>query len=275
MIGIFVSIIFFVYCEVKKYLMRAIIAEDEALAVEELISSLKIVAPYIEIVATVQTVAEAVCVIESTAHDLIFMDVHLGDGNSFDIFKKIEVLAPVIFITAYDSYSLKAFQNQGIDYLLKPFSESELGRAISKLSLLSHTLDGAAVGQYAEDSGDSAVDDNRIQERFLVNIGAKMRSVSVDEIAYFMADGKYLHIFTFDGGNYILDQTITGVVKRLSPALFFQINRKFIISFKAIKEMFRHSNNRIKVLLSPELEDGAESVVSAERVVEFRKWLNR
>lgn len=239
--------------------MKAIIVEDEALATEELISSLAVVAPHIEVVAVARSIGQAVEVIANTSHDLLFMDVHLGDGNSFDIFNKVEVTAPVIFITAYESYSLPAFRNQGIDYLLKPFSQDELARAVAKLSLLAYTESDEEI---------------HVQERFLVNIGTKMRSVSVEEIAYFMADGKYLHLFTFDGGNYILDQTITGVVKRLSPSHFFQISRKFIISFKSIREMFRHSNNRIKVILTPD-PDGEEAVVSSERVNEFRKWLNQ
>lgn len=187
------------------------------------------------------------------------MDVHLGDGNSFEIFKKAAVTAPVIFITAYDTYTMEAFRNQGIDYLLKPFSDSELRRAIDKLSLLTP----------------AAEDKTTYQERFLISVGAKLRSVSVSEIAYFMADGKYLHLITIDGGNYIVDSTITTIAARLNPAQFFQINRKFIISFNSIVEMFRHSNNRIKVVLNPAPQDNLEAVVSNDRVSTFREWLNR
>lgn len=109
----------------------------------------------------------------------------------------------------------------------------------------------------------------------MVSIGSKIRSVSVSEIAYFMADGKYVHLRTLDGNDYIVDQTLSALSSRLSPAQFFQINRKFIVNFDAIGEMVRYSNNRIKITLSPPPADESESIVSADRVQEFRRWLNR
>ena len=116
--------------------MRAIIIEDEPLSVAELRTTLAEVAPQIEVVATASSVAEAAAVIAGVGHDLIFMDIHLGDGSGFDIFQRTEISVPVIFITAYDSYALKAFENKGIDYLLKPFGREDLQRAIDKLGLL-------------------------------------------------------------------------------------------------------------------------------------------
>lgn len=117
--------------------MKAIIIEDEPLSAAELRTSLAEVAPYIEVVATASSVAEAVETIDRVDHDLIFMDIHLEDGSGFDIFERADISVPVIFITAYDSYALKAFENKGIDYLLKPFGLDDLRRAIDKLGLLS------------------------------------------------------------------------------------------------------------------------------------------
>ena len=116
--------------------MKAIIIEDEPLSVAELRNTLAEVAPHIEVVATAQSVAEAVEIVSRVDHDLIFMDIHLGDGNGFDIFRRTEINVPVIFITAYDTYAMKAFENKGIDYLLKPFGREDLKRAIDKLGLL-------------------------------------------------------------------------------------------------------------------------------------------
>lgn len=242
--------------------MRAIIVEDEALAVEELISSLKIVAPYIHIVAVANSIAEAIKVIENNTHDLIFMDIHLGDGDSFEIFKQAKVESPVIFITAHDTHSLKAFHNQGIGYILKPFSHDDLAKAISKLSLLQpiQNVDTA--------------DNKAIKERFIVNVGPKVKSIKSDEIAYFMADGKYLYLYTFNNNNYLIEQTISKIINNLSPTLFFQINRKFIISFDAIVDMVKYPNNRIKITLNPPPKDNSEVIVSADRVIAFRQWLN-
>ena len=249
--------------------MKAIIIEDEPLSAAELRTSLAEVAPYIEVVATASSVAEAVETIDRADHDLIFMDIHLEDGSGFDIFERADISVPVIFITAYDSYALKAFENKGIDYLLKPFGLDDLRRAIDKLGLLSGG--GSASAEHGAPTQTPPV----YQERFLVHMGARMKSVTTAEIAYFMADGKYLPLMTHDGKDYILDRSLTDVGEKLPPNLFFRINRRFIISFDAIREMIRYSGSRIKVLLTPPLAEGEEAVVSTDRVPDFRQWLNR
>lgn len=249
--------------------MKAIIIEDEPLSAAELRTSLAEVAPYIEVVATASSVAEAVETIARVDHDLIFMDIHLEDGSGFDIFERADISVPVIFITAYDSYALKAFENKGIDYLLKPFGLDDLRRAIDKLGLLSGG--GSASAEHGAPTQTPPV----YQERFLVHMGARMKSVTTAEIAYFMADGKYLHLMTHDGKDYILDRSLTDVGEKLPPNLFFRINRRFIISFNAIREMIRYSGSRIKVLLNPPLAEGEEAFVSTDRVPDFRQWLNR
>lgn len=249
--------------------MRAIIIEDEPLSVAELRTTLAEVAPQIEVVATASSVAEAAAVIAGVGHDLIFMDIHLGDGRGFDIFQRTEISVPVIFITAYDSYALKAFENKGIDYLLKPFGREDLQRAIDKLGLLSGG--GSASAEHGAPTQTPPV----YQERFLVHMGARMKSVTTAEIAYFMADGKYLHLVTHDGKDYIVDRTLTEVGEKLPPNLFFRINRRFIVAFDAIREMIRYSGSRIKVVLHPPLAEGEEAFVSTDRVPDFRQWLNR
>ena len=203
--------------------MKAIIIEDEPLSAAELRTSLAEVAPYIEVVATASSVAEAAETVGRVEHDLIFMDIHLEDGSGFDIFERADITVPVIFITAYDSYALKAFENKGIDYLLKPFGLDDLRRAIDKLGLLSGG--GIASAEHGAPTQTPPV----YQERFLVHMGARMRSVTTAEIAYFMADGKYLHLMTHDGKDYILDRSLTDVGEKLPPNLFFRINRRFIV----------------------------------------------
>ena len=253
--------------------MKAIIVEDERLSIIELRNALAEITPRIEVSATAQSVGEAVALIRNTPHDLIFMDIHLGDGSSFDIFKQVEVRVPVIFITAYDHYALQAFRHQGIDYLLKPFGRDDLQRAVDKLGLLSAAP--AAAPTPAQISALEPAGTPAYQSRFLVSIGTKIRSVSVEEVAYFMADGKYVHLRTREGADYIVDQTLTSLAERVSPIQFFQINRKFLVSFHAIREMVRYSNNRIKVTLHPTPPQGSDAIVSADRIQEFRQWLNR
>ena len=211
--------------------MTAIIIEDEALAARELESILKKLAPEIEIVARQDSVRGSVQWLKENQVDLIFSDVHLGDGRSFDIFGQVEIKAPVIFITAYDEYALQAFKSQGIDYILKPFDEEEILRALEKVR-----------NWFAKEK--KAPRTVRFQERFLVQIGTKIKSVPVAEVAYFMADGKYLMLYTHEGGGYILDQTMAALEERLDPQIFFRINRKFIVSFSAIKEVIQRHNNK-------------------------------
>lgn len=247
--------------------MRAIIIEDEPLSVVELRTGLQEVAPDIEVVATAPSVAEGAEIIRTVPHDLLFMDIHLEDGSGFDIFSRAEVRVPVIFITAYDTYALKAFENKGIDYLLKPFGRDDLRRAIDKLGLLS----GGGLTDPVTVPTAAPV----YQERFLVHMGARMRSVTVDEVAYFMAEGKYLHLLTRDNKDYLMDRSLTDVGENLPPRQFFRINRRLIVSFDAIREMLRYSGSRIKVVLDPPLPDGEEAFVSTDRVQAFRQWLNR
>lgn len=248
--------------------MNAIIIEDEPLAVMVLEKILKKIAPEVNIQACLDSVGESVEWLRNNRTELIFSDIHLGDGESFEIFSQVEVKVPVIFITAYDEYAIRAFKNQGIDYILKPLEEGEVRRALDKVA----TFRGE---QPAMADMPGKLPAGNYQERFLVQIGTKIKSVSVKDIAYFMADGKYLMLFTFEGSNYIVDQTMAGVEERLNPRVFFRINRKFIISFRAIKEMVKYSNSRIKVILSPLPPENIEAIVSAERIREFKEWLNQ
>ncbi len=246
--------------------MTAIIIEDEPLAVTELESVLHEIAPEIEIIARLDSVRVSVKWLKENPVDLIFSDIHLGDGQSFDIFRQVSVKVPVIFITAYDEYALQAFKNQGIGYILKPFDKQEISQALENVKnwFVKEQL-----------TGGQSVADAAYQERFLVQMGARIKSVPVNEVAYFMADGKYLMLYTFEGNGYVVDQTMGGLEVRLEPRSFFRVNRKFIVNYQAIKDMIRYSNSRIKIILSPAAPEDMEVIVSNERMKEFKEWLNR
>ena len=250
-------------------MLKAVIVEDESLAVEELRSALREVAPDIEVAAVCRSLADAVATLRNVHYDLVFMDIHLGDGRSFDIFESVEVRAPVIFITAYDDYALKAFENKGVDYLLKPFGHDDLRRALAKLDMVAD----AARRRHGNDAQEHRTAHYR--ERFLVNVGDKMHSVPVESVAYFMADGKYLHLITKEGRDFLVERTLTEVTDSLDPRQFFRINRKFLVSFDAISEMVRYSGNRIKLTLTPHVPTDADTIVSSDRIHAFRAWLNR
>lgn len=245
--------------------MNAIIIEDEPLAVSELENILNEIVPDIKIVARLDSVRESVRWLQGNQADLIFSDIHLGDGQSFDIFRQVDVKSPVIFITAYDEYALQAFKNQGVGYILKPFDREEIRLVLEKVR-----------NWFGEQYSLVPVEMNTTyQERFLVQMGARIKSVPVTDVAYFMADGKYLMLYTFEGNGYILDQTMGGLEGKLDPKCFFRINRKFIINYLAIKDMVRYSNSRIKIVLSTAIPDNAEVIVSTERMRDFKEWLNR
>lgn len=245
--------------------MNAIIIEDEPLAVSELENILNEIVPDIKIVARLDSVRESVRWLQGNQADLIFSDIHLGDGQSFDIFRQVDVKSPVIFITAYDEYALQAFKNQGVGYILKPFDREEIRLVLEKVR-----------NWFGEQYSLAPVEINTTyQERFLVQMGARIKSVPVTDVAYFMADGKYLMLYTFEGNGYILDQTMGGLEGKLDPKCFFRINRKFIINYLAIKDMVRYSNSRIKIVLSTAIPDNAEVIVSTERMRDFKEWLNR
>lgn len=239
--------------------MTVLIIEDEELAALELKSMLMEAVPGVEILAILETVSSAVSWFRQHQADLVFMDIHLGDGESFDIFRQVGISSPVVFTTAYDQYTLKAFKHQGVDYLLKPFDLQDVRQAIKKVENLRQGV---------------PVQHGPPRTRFMVKTGTRLKAVQAAEIAYFMADDKYLFLVTREGQGYIIEETITSLEPQLSSADFFRINRKFIIHISSIKEMFKVSRNRVRVILDPEPENHVQVLVTEERAEAFKAWLN-
>lgn len=185
------------------------------------------------------------------------MDVHLADGLSFDIFKKIKVDVPVIFSTAYDNYALEAFKNQGYAYLLKPFELEDLQAALSKVDFVFT----------------NAEEPVSYRSRFLVKFGNKMKTVAVHDIAFFMAEDKILFGYTFECDQVVIDETLTSLMPRLSPDIFFQISRKFIVNINAIQEMVKVARGRIRLNMASQPKD-VEIIVSEDRSTDFQNWLD-
>lgn len=240
--------------------MNVLIIEDEELAATTLHNMLVHINPNIQVLAVLGTVEAAVSWLQQHSADLLFMDIHLGDGESFQIFQQINISSPVIFTTAYDQYTLRAFKNQGIDYLLKPFDEEDVRTALHKLSSIRKM---------------PVIMTAPIKNRFMVKVGKLLKSVPADQVAYFMADGKYLFLVTRDQQNYIIEETIGSLEPKLDQDVFFRINRKFIIHINAITEMYKLSRNRVRIKLSPMPVDVEEVVVSEDRADAFKEWLNQ
>lgn len=248
---------------------KAVIVEDEALAAERLEQLIHKIDKEILIEAKLDSIAAAVKWFSQNKPDLVFMDIHLSDGLCFKIFERAEIKSPVIFTTAYDQYAIKAFKVNSIDYLLKPIHEKELAAAIQKFKS-TRTAPSADFQQLLK----SFLQKPEYQKRFMVNAGQKIRSIDVNEVAFFYADEKIVILQTREAlVKYPLDYTLDKLEEILVPSSFFRINRKLIVSMDAIKNMYAYSKGRIILELSPKPD--FETIVSIDRAAEFKQWLNK
>jgi len=253
--------------------MRVLIIEDEPQAAERLSTLVTELKPGVSILAKLDTVKRSVEWIKSnSAVDLIFMDIQLADGLSFEIFDKVEVKSPIIFTTAYNEYALKAFKVNSIDYILKPVDKDELKAAFAKYENLVSTP--ADSGKMMESiSYAMQMLTKKYKERFVLKVGEHLKSVEVTDILFFFSLEKTTFAQTKDGRKYILDFTLDQLEELLNPNRFFRINRKYIIAVDAIQDMISHVNSRLKLVLKSSDDD--DIIVARERVQEFKDWLDR
>lgn len=249
--------------------MTAYIVEDEAPAAQGLVRLLEQADRSLRVLGMADNVEDAAEGIAALRPDLIFMDIHLGDDLCFSIFDRTVVEAPVIFTTAYDQYAIQAFQKNGIDYLLKPIELPAVQQALGKVAQLRRRF-GIDPGVLRELSG---MRKPAFRERFMVASGGQIRSVPVEQVAYFQSEGRYVKLVSTDNHRYIVDGTMDKIGAELDPKVFFRINRQLIVSFPAIKSMVPYSKSRVKVVLHPATD--IESIVSVERSAEFKEWLDR
>jgi DNA-binding LytR/AlgR family response regulator len=248
--------------------MKVLIIEDETAAAKNLRSVLKSVTPDAQIIETIDTVVDAVEWFQTNpAPDLIFMDIHLSDGESFKIFEKVEVSAPVIFTTAYDQYALKAFQTSGIDYLLKPIQEEEVRRAVDKWRLLT----GADKNDYKQKVDTLISEQQTDRQSFLVRFRDKLIPVSQSDIAYCYTSEEKVYAFGYNGERYPMEHTLEALQGMLSAKKFYRANRQFIISRDAVVDVSVWFGSRLSVNLKVEIPE--KIIVPKARVPEFKLWL--
>ncbi|UFH34238.1 LytR/AlgR family response regulator transcription factor [Flavobacterium acetivorans] len=253
--------------------MKIAIIEDEYLAS----SYLKSILEQQEIILITQitilkSVKEAVVFFAENNADLAFMDIHLGDGKSLEIFEKTTVSCPVIFITAYDLYAIKVFKHFTIDYLLKPFEEQELLEALIKFKKIkdSFNSDSSLQSLVAIENKE----ETKIQRHFLVNHGYKLISINETDITFFVASGKHLFIYVNSGNSYLYNNTLKDLIHNLDPALFFKVNRKYIVHRNTIKEVIKLSNQKIELILSVRAVENDSIIVSKKEIAHFKSWLD-
>lgn len=248
--------------------MNCLIVEDEKVAAERLSGLLKKYDPTIDITGIVQSVKNAVQWLNThQAPDLIFMDIQLADGLSFEIFEQTIVKTPVIFTTAYDEYALKAFKVNSIDYLLKPISLDELKNAIDKYK--ENNLPKEIPAQIFDSIMQSLT--KKYKNKFVIKVGEHIKVFTIDNVQCFYSMEKYTFLQNNSGRDYAINYTLDQLEDLLDPAQFFRINRKFIVSFSAISDIISYSNSRLKVKLNS--NESNDSIVSREKVQGFKKWL--
>jgi DNA-binding LytR/AlgR family response regulator len=251
--------------------MKAIIIEDELLNVEHLQNMLSRIDKTIEIVGVYDSVKQSVAAFKKGVEcDVLFLDIHLADGISFEIFNEVDIETPVIFTTAYDEYAIKAFKVNSIDYLLKPIDRKELQAAIEKLKKQS----GSLIKQPNEHIHDAYAQINKTyKSRFLVKLGDNLHTIKTEEISCFVYEEKVVMLTTNTGKRFTVDYSIETLDGILNPADFFRISRKAIININSIQKVSNYFNGRLK--LSTNALSGDDAIVSRERVSEFKAWLDR
>lgn len=250
--------------------MKTLIIEDEKAAVRNLTALLNEVAPDIEIVDVLDSVSVAIDWFGThTMPQLVFMDIHLADGSAFEIFDYVRIACPIIFTTAYDEYALKAFKVNSIDYLLKPIGEEEISTALDKLKHLHMSSQEENFHKLIS----SLKREESYRTHFLVPVkGDKFLPLSVDMVSYFYIQEGMVKVMTISGKEYILPQTLDELVDSLNPALFFRVNRQYLISRESVKDIDLWFNNRLAVNLKIPVED--KILISKAKVAEFKEWFS-
>jgi DNA-binding LytR/AlgR family response regulator len=249
--------------------MNVVIIEDEKIASDNLERMLHSIDENIHVLTKIESIRNSVKWLAANSCDLIFLDIQLSDGNSFNIFQQVEVKTPVIFITAYDQFAIKAFKLNSIDYLLKPLNKNDLTQSLKKF----YTLHESHISPDFKVLLESIKKPVQYQERVLVNVGKKLKSVKTSEIAYFYVTGKGVFFCTKENKHYDIDFTLDKLQEILDPKYFFRINRQYIVHIESIDNMFTVSKSRLKLDIKPKPDE--EVIVSVNNMYEFRLWLNR
>lgn len=249
--------------------MNCIIIEDEHHAVKHLENELALTGYQFNVQARIDSITGAVKWLTENQTELIFLDVQLADGISFEIFDHIQLKTPVIFTTSYDQYITKAFDVNSISYLLKPVDADSLRLAMQKFEFLYEQPEmGEALNAKISPFNTG------YQQRFIVHAGSKILTIPAEEAAYFKVENKrFLIMTTRTRQQHLIDTTMEMLERRLDSVRFFRINRQYIIHIEAIREMHRLDNGRIKIITEPESKE--ELIVSGDRASDFKHWLNR
>lgn len=250
--------------------MNVVIVEDEKLSAEHLSLLLQRIDSNIRVVNYFDSVKATVKAFEEGLQaDLLFLDIHLADGNSFEIFAKTKIDIPIIFTTAYDNYAIQAFKQNSIDYLLKPISQKELKFALEKFNKQQQITHKSLIENITTAYQQL---NKEYKTRFLVKFGQSISTIQTDEIHHFETQDSLSFLITNKGSRYAIDYTLDQLEDTVSPKDFFRINRKVILHIKAIEKVSTYFNGRLSI--STKLLQSDVNIVSRERVNDFKAWLD-
>jgi DNA-binding LytR/AlgR family response regulator len=261
--------------------MNVVVIEDERLTAQRLIALITKYDASIKVLAQIASVSEAISWFETnppSSVDLIFMDIHLEDGDGFEIIRRLELKTPIIFTTAFDGYMIKAFKVNSIDYLLKPINFGELAAALDKFNSLrsiKNETQQESTGNDIKRLLQHLTQQNNPQfkDRFMVTVGTKIRSIQVENIAYFYLEEKTVLLVTKDGTKLPLDYSLDKIMQVVDPTHFFRISRQFIVSLSSIQVVHSVSAGKLQLDLVPKPKH--EVAVSGDRASDFKEWLGK
>lgn len=246
--------------------MKVLIFEDERLNAERLADLIHRCDISAEIVAVLESVKQGVNWLMKNPHpELIFLDIRLTDGLSFELFEKVNVESPVIFVTAYDEYAIRAFKVNSIDYLVKPVDFNELRAAIDKFKKLKIHIPAEFIQSVLKQV------DAKFKSRFLVKIGDQLKHIQTEDIAYFIFEDTMVMAVTKAKSSLPMDYSLDQLEQMLDPKDFFRLNRKIISNISSIAKIHSYFNGRVKIELSPNLKE--DVIVSREKTGKFKEWL--
>jgi two-component system response regulator LytT len=254
---------------------KAIIIEDEKPAAEHLQRLINQVDIKIDILRIISSVDEALSWFKNNqVPDLIFLDIQLSDGLSFEIFNHVNITCPVIFTTAYEEYAIKAFKVNSIDYLLKPIGIDDLKYAIDQFRSISYNITDS-YNQALRNKVDQVMKmlTNNYKSRFIVNVGMHIKSVEVEKINLFYSLEKATFILDNTGKTYDINYSLEQIEKLIDPKQYFRISRKYIVNINAIADIISYSGSRLKLKIGNSKDD--DILVSRSKLTEFRRWLER
>lgn len=252
--------------------MKILIVEDEPHAQKELVRIVKKVIPDAEIVDYIDSIEEGIEWFEENVHpDLVFMDIQLSDGLSFEILEKVSIESPIIFTTAFDQYAIRAFDHHSVDYLLKPIEEADLKKAIDKLNFFTERKKSSDSLPIDEIKHLLTGKSNNFKKRFLIKRGDTISYIKSEDIAFFKSSSENTYLITYEKKQYVIDFTLEELQKSLDPSMFFRATRKYILNINSIEKVSKYFNNRLMVSLSPQVDD--KIIVSRAKVNAFLNWM--